>query len=460
MKTAGAGGVPPWGDGQVVVDAIETITDLVAVVDEAWRIRYLNPHSARLLGFNPDEIVGRAIFELVHPDDLHRALEVIGRISEGNHDFDVTPAFYRLRTADGRWRRIELNAALARRGHGDQLVVVGRYSGDHDLQDRLIELFTNDAPTEVLIGMVPEFGWWRQPDVDYAIFYLDDDGRPAASGSHTLVELGGLEDPSTPWAEAAASGQARLATIEELHPDYAGRAEQAGFTHTWAHPVEDPMHDSYAVVAYARRHGPPPDVFRYALEVMAKNLRAVLRWRHHVDGLRRAARRDPLTGIPNRAEFWALLEELKRSSPPAKVAVLYLDLDGFKEINDRFGHTVGDRLLTEAAARLTAALRPGDAVARIGGDEFAVVCRDLPTEDAAAALAERVLRILEEPFVIGRETLHVGASIGIATVEASRLDADVLLEQADRALYEAKRQGRGRWHHAGAATPPDRHDGT
>lgn len=450
MSTADSGGIPSGVDARWAVDALEAVTDVAAVIDTDWRILYVNPYTIDLLGFDPEDILGRAVSELVHPDDLHRAIEVIGRISEGDQHFDTTPAFYRLRTASGQWRRIELNAALVPRESGDLLVVLGRYSGDHDLQDRLIELFTQDAPTEVLVGMVPEFGWWRQPDIDYAVFYLDDDGSPAATGSEALVALGGLEDPTTPWAEAVVTGQARLAPIDELHPDYADRATRAGFTHIWAMPVDDPMHESSAVVAYARRDGEAPEVFRYALEVMAKNLRAVLRWRHHVDGLRRAALRDPLTGIANRAQFWALLENLRRAPRPTKVGVLYIDLDGFKEVNDRLGHAVGDQLLTEAAGRLTAALRPGDAVARIGGDEFAVVCQDLATDDAAIVVAERVLRILEKPFVTDDETLQIGASIGIATVEPAHLDADLLLEQADRALYEAKRQGKGRWHLATA----------
>jgi diguanylate cyclase (GGDEF)-like protein/PAS domain S-box-containing protein len=440
-------------DGRWAADALEAITDLAVVVSTDWRILHANPYALDLLALEADEVIGRPVSELVHPDDLQRAIEVIGRIRAGDQNIDTTPAFYRLRAGDGHWRRVELNAALVPGPDGDLLVVIGRYSGDHDLQDRLIELFTQDAPTDVLVGMVPEFGRWRQPAVDYAVFYLDDDGCPAATGSAALIQLGGLEDPTSPWAEAVATREERLAAISDLHPDFATRARRAGFTHTWAMPVEDPLHDSAAVVAFARRDGPAPEIFGYALEVMCKNLRAVLRWRDHVDGLRRAARRDPLTGIPNRAQFWALLESLRREPRPTKVGVLYIDLDGFKGVNDHLGHTVGDQVLTEAASRLAAALRPGDAVARIGGDEFAVVCHELATDDAAIAVAERVLRILGEPFVVDTETLGIGASIGIATADTADLDADELLERADRALYEAKRRGRGCWHLAADPTP-------
>ncbi|MEU4425618.1 GGDEF domain-containing protein [Actinoplanes sp. NPDC024001] len=156
------------------------------------------------------------------------------------------------------------------------------------------------------------------------------------------------------------------------------------------------------------------------------------------------ARHDPLTGAANRSELERVLPQ--QTGP---IAVLYLDLDGFKEINDRYGHDAGDHVLTAVARRLSSAVRGSDLVVRLGGDEFVLLCPDLP-EPEAIRLAERVLADVAQPIAFRGGTLDVGVSVGIAAygpVEAAGAparDADVL-RTADRAMYEAKRNGRGRW---------------
>ena len=188
------------------------------------------------------------------------------------------------------------------------------------------------------------------------------------------------------------------------------------------------------------------EVHRYALDTMARMLALILQWRLQVTGLQRAARRDPLTGLANRTGFWEVLEGIVPEQPEPRVGVLYVDLDGFKGVNDAHGHRVGDRVLAEVGRRLARGLRPGDVVARLGGDEFAVLCPQLSDDAAAVAIAERVVAALEEPFLIDDVEVTIGASVGIATMAPARLDADELLDAADRALYQAKGDGRGRWH--------------
>ncbi|PWK47223.1 diguanylate cyclase (GGDEF)-like protein [Actinoplanes xinjiangensis] len=146
------------------------------------------------------------------------------------------------------------------------------------------------------------------------------------------------------------------------------------------------------------------------------------------------ARHDPLTGLANRS---VLSDELERPGP---VAVLYLDLDGFKEVNDTHGHEAGDLVLSTVAGRLSAAVRATDLVVRLGGDEFVLLCPGLPQAEAIG-LAERVLADVAQPITFRGTVLDIGASIGIA---ADAPDRDVL-RSADMAMYEAKKQGRGRW---------------
>src|SRR3954454_17247301 len=153
---------------------------------------------------------------------------------------------------------------------------------------------------------------------------------------------------------------------------------------------------------------------------------------------------DSLTGLPNRALFLDRLElahaRAKRSGRP--IAVLFMDLDAFKNVNDSLGHAAGDELLVLVAGRLRRWLRPSDTAARFGGDEFAVLLEDLDTSNAAQIVAQRVLDSLREPFEIQGQEVYVGASIGIAS--SAHPGSDDLLRNADLAMYRAKGLGKGR----------------
>jgi diguanylate cyclase (GGDEF)-like protein/PAS domain S-box-containing protein len=167
---------------------------------------------------------------------------------------------------------------------------------------------------------------------------------------------------------------------------------------------------------------------------------------------------DSLTGLANRSRFMDRLGHViartQRGASPS-FAVLFLDLDRFKLINDSLGHLVGDQLLIAIARRLERCLRPGDTLARLGGDEFAVLLEDVSEPQAALTVAERILRLLEEPFHLGGHDVFSGASIGIALSTSARYHspADVLRD-ADTAMYHAKVEGRSRY----AVFHPSMHD--
>jgi len=134
----------------------------------------------------------------------------------------------------------------------------------------------------------------------------------------------------------------------------------------------------------------------------------------------------------------------RRPVPGHHQAVLMIDLDGFKAVNDRFGHQAGDQLLISVAERIRGCVRRSDTAARLGGDEFVVLVDDLPDADSALQMGAHMLRILEQPLWLGARDITPRASIGVAVSDPEALDPEDLLRSADHALYQAKAAGRGR----------------
>jgi diguanylate cyclase (GGDEF)-like protein/PAS domain S-box-containing protein len=165
------------------------------------------------------------------------------------------------------------------------------------------------------------------------------------------------------------------------------------------------------------------------------------------DRLRHQATHDPLTGLPNRAAFFERLEQLfDTAGPTTRFGLCYIDLDGFKVVNDSLGHDTGDQLLIKVAGRITTALAPtGHLVARLGGDEFVVLLEDTRDETEAVEVAQTVLAALDEPVHIGGHKLAVGASIGVLERRVASTTPDAAVRAADLTLYRAKEAGRGRW---------------
>ena len=167
------------------------------------------------------------------------------------------------------------------------------------------------------------------------------------------------------------------------------------------------------------------------------------------------ALRDPLTELPNRALFFDRLRQalVGARRHGSSFAVLVSDLDGFKHVNDRYGHETGDALLQVAAKRLRAATREGDTVARVGGDEFSALLARAASAEDAAIVARRMVQALEQPIVIAGQPCQVGISIGIALYPAGGKDMDVLVAHADGAMYAAKRAGGRCYKFAGERDP-------
>ena len=165
--------------------------------------------------------------------------------------------------------------------------------------------------------------------------------------------------------------------------------------------------------------------------------------------LQRMAHFDALTGLPNRLLLADRLQQAMRQATRRgqRVAVVYLDLDGFKAVNDTHGHEFGDRLLIALARRISEALREGDTLARIGGDEFVAVLMDLPDICSSTPILRRMLEAAAQPVTVDNVELQVSASFGVSFYpQADEIDADQLTRQADQAMYKAKQSGKNRYH--------------
>jgi diguanylate cyclase (GGDEF)-like protein len=196
------------------------------------------------------------------------------------------------------------------------------------------------------------------------------------------------------------------------------------------------------VLVYARRlsYGDKPAVLVAVVDVTERR-QAEARIAH-------MAHHDALTGLPNRVRFQERLDEILDGlqGSGTKAAVLYLDLDRFKFINDSLGHPVGDQLLKVVAGRLRECLRPSDMVARLGGDEFAVVLSDVSGPEDVARIASKLVAALSERYRIQDHELVAGVSIGIVMAPSDGTTHETLLRNADLGLYRAKAEGRGRYH--------------
>ncbi len=237
-----------------------------------------------------------------------------------------------------------------------------------------------------------------------------------------------------------------VARIEESRHAFLVSMRDVGAEFFWLWPVVD--EDRLAALLVVGYHGEPardPAVADYGA-AFAERLRAALSNSARDERLYRQAHFDPLTQLPNRALFRdRLAQELAAAATGlTRGALMYVDLDHFKRVNDTLGHSAGDQLLSIVAHRLKACTKEGDTVARLGGDEFTVLLRNVGDAETARTIAERVIRSLALPANLGGRDYQMRASVGVTLFPDDGVDLEDVIRQADLAMYRAKAQGRGR----------------
>jgi diguanylate cyclase (GGDEF)-like protein len=251
-------------------------------------------------------------------------------------------------------------------------------------------------------------------------------------------------------AHRAAGGSGRLGDLIEDRQAFISRGLEAVSTSdTWHGELM--LHVSPGVAIPVSALGVVGRDDEGEVDWVAMVARDISEQKESEERLRRLATSDPLTGLANRALFTDLLEEVvaRAGRTGRGLAVLFCDLDRFKEVNDEHGHAGGDRVLVEIADRLCAIIRGDDTVARVGGDEFVILCDGSSDPDALAALAERVIEAVHQPITVDGEEVRVGISIGVAIAnqpaDAPVVSGDRILTLADQAMYRAKATGGNRY---------------
>ncbi|MDX6751621.1 diguanylate cyclase [Geminicoccaceae bacterium 1502E] len=390
---------------------------------------YVNAAAERLLGYGKDHLLGQPFLSFVLPEERGPLLERLAALCPGE---PANRGEHRALAADGRTLWLEwTNRAIF--DHANRLVefqVVGRDVTARRRAQRKLE--ESERRYRQILRDLPD------------AFLVLQDGRcvlanPAAGRLFRCAEsaLVGLPADRLVAEQDVPHLDALLLTLlggreQRLHVELRTRA------------FDGRLIDTEIMATCCELDG------RRSVQMTARDVTARRAEQATVAHL---AMHDPLTGLPNRLLFQ---DELRRACARAererrRAALLCLDLDGFKQVNDEHGHAMGDQVLVEIGRRLAALVRKGDLPARLGGDEFAIVVATLAETRQVERLAQRLIEALAEPVRAGEHQFSLGVSIGIGVFPDHGATGEELLERADDALYAAKRAGKGSWRLAGAA---------
>jgi diguanylate cyclase (GGDEF)-like protein/PAS domain S-box-containing protein len=400
----------------------DNATDVVTLHDLAGRYLYVSPSIRSFGGYAPEDLLGRSCWELIHPDDIPSVQRAMtAAIVEGG----VVTLEYRFLDVSGDYEWVETTA----RSTGDEIQCSSR-----NVTERRVA-----QAQQAAVARLGDLVMLR-PNLDEVI-----DEAVAVVAEILDVELVGVieHEAEGPDRLRAGRGWRDGCVGATFDPEVLREHGAVSSATVLIGRPEEPMGVLTASTRVVRPFRESDVDFLQSVAHMLAVAIGRVRWEEQ---MRHDALHDALTGLPNRT---LLLDRLRQALARAEreggmVAVLFLDLDNLKVINDSLGHSAGDELLRAIGPRLHGELRGSDTVARFGGDEFAVVCEDVQDEQHALTIAQRLVRAFEDPFLVGGEERFGSASVGIVFAGAGR-SAEELLSDADTAMYRAKDRGRGRF---------------
>jgi diguanylate cyclase (GGDEF)-like protein/PAS domain S-box-containing protein len=387
--------------------------DLLCIADFAGTLVQVNPAWTRCLGWSAEELYSRPWIDFVHPDDVAATVATGERLLAGEPVIDFRN---RYRTRDGDWRWLSWTT------YPD--VAAGRAFA-------VIRDITDSVANEVQLRLAAKvFEVSREP------MLVTDVGARILAVNRAFVELNGYREDELIGANP------RLIKSDRLDAEFYARMwRQLGAEGFWKGEFYNQRRDGTVypclttISAVRNAEGRTTHYIGVGQDVSVR--------KEAEAAIERLAYFDSLTGLPNRLLLKDRAQQMIAGANRGQneAAVVMLDLDHFKTVNDSLGHEVGDRLLQEIALRLRATLRETDTVARLGGDEFVLLLGDTGA-DGAARTAGKVLNSLIRPLTIDGHTLHVSASLGVSLFPRDSSDFDILLRCADAALFRAKAEGR------------------
>ncbi|GAA0571628.1 diguanylate cyclase domain-containing protein [Caenispirillum bisanense] len=451
---------------------LRTVGALVAVVDRRGRIVSFNRACETVTGLQEAHVVGTRLGELI-PEAEAAAAFRLDEQGEGPASSGLTTG---LRTAAGAVRTIRwtFTTLRDREGVASHLICTGIDVTERDraaallrAEREILELVARAEPLPVVGERICLAIEEQLPGHRASLLLLGPQGdtlHHCAAPSLPSDYLRAIDGISIgagvgSCGAAAFSGQPRFTSDTLSDPNWAAfapLAEAAGLRACWSLPVLTPGDSVLGTFAvYSADPGLPDDA---AVDVMqrAARIAAIAIARHQAaERIRHLALYDQLTGLANRSLLYDRLQSALAQARRYgnRVGMLFIDLDGFKPINDRHGHDAGDTVLATIGRRLKAALREGDTAARIGGDEFVLLAVNVGTAADVERIAAKVLMAIGEPVTWNGETLHIGASIGLALFPDDAPTGDSLLSIADTAMYAAKAAGKNCWSWRTGDTP-------
>jgi diguanylate cyclase (GGDEF)-like protein/PAS domain S-box-containing protein len=430
----------------------------VAGPDLRW-IR-VNAALGELLGREPAELVGRCALDLTHPDDIEISVKLHEGVVAGGQP---APLEKRLMHRDGSAIPVLLTTALIEGEDGTHFFTQLQDLRDRKRADRLSQAVAELSRAALELPDVPAL--MRRvvqivqdaadADACCVVMSHESDGT-----LRVVARVGGVTGEEPPLPSGAGSQAGYTLAVDEVVVSNDLERErrfttipmvfEVGMRRGLSAPVRARRGDGGAAALVLHRTGQRaafgPEDLRF-VEAVANVLASALDRADAEAEVRRRALHDPLTGLANRAFLDAHIPQALAAAARSgdHVALLLLDLDRFKVVNDTLGHGAGDELLRVVAGRLSQGVRGGDVVARFGGDEFVVACDRAGSVLEVAGLAKRLIDELARPIVVDGRELFVSASVGIVVADALGADADSLLRDADVAMYRAKESGGGRY---------------
>lgn len=425
---------------------MDLLLDAVCGVDAEGRYIYVNAACERMFGYTRDELLGRNMIELVHPDDRERTLEAARNVMRGDSHLHFENRYLRKdgTVVDLMWSASwsetdQLRLAVARdvtelkRAQRVQSAVYRISEAAHTAEG----LFGLYQQIHLIIGeLLPADNFFvAMYDMSTGMlsFPYFVDARKRKPDPQPLVE-------GTPLAEVIHAGKAVLISSA------GGGATEAEASRDHLDWLGVPLISNKdimgaLVVQSYSGHVRYDEDDKELLHFVSTQIATAIERKLVESRLLYMARHDPLTDLPNRILFQDRLDTALRRARRDRehLALLYLDIDDFKQVNDSFGHEAGDRLLRELAQRIVQSVRESDTIGRMGGDEFTVLLPNIQGPEDVDAILEKIRAAVSMPFEVNGRTLAVTASIGTAVYPEHGTDQDQLIRHADAGMYSVKK---------------------